>query len=202
MVRRTKEEAEETRRFLLKTALKLFSERGIKSVTLAQIAKEAGVTRGAIYWHFRDKADMLNALWVTISGPLETMYRPLMESLEGDPLDLLEEVARSFFLQLADNDDMQQICRISAQAMGDPDLEASWRSVCQKEQQGLEGLLQRAKDFGSLAQGVSAECASLVYTGYLDGVVGQWMFEKQSDPDWLKHEADTLAKLVIKGLRC
>src|ERR1700712_1304134 len=57
MVRRTKEEAAETRNSILDAAERVFFEKGVSRTTLADIALEAGVTRGAIYWHFANKGD-------------------------------------------------------------------------------------------------------------------------------------------------
>lgn len=62
MVRKTKEEAAVTRQRLLDAALKVFSRRGYAAARLEDIADEAGVTRGAIYWHFKNKADLYNTL--------------------------------------------------------------------------------------------------------------------------------------------
>ena len=52
-MRRTREEAELTRRRVIEAALKLFSRNGYSQTTLAMIAAEAGYSRGPIYWHFR-----------------------------------------------------------------------------------------------------------------------------------------------------
>lgn len=49
MARKTKQQAEETRQEILDAAIKTFSERGVSATSLADIAKSAGVTRGAIY---------------------------------------------------------------------------------------------------------------------------------------------------------
>ena len=62
MVRRTKEEAQETRNRILDAAERVFVERGVGRSSLNEIATAAGVTRGAIYWHFQDKADVFNAM--------------------------------------------------------------------------------------------------------------------------------------------
>ena len=51
-MRRTKEEAEQTRRALLDAGLRVFSRQGYAAIKLEDIAREAAVTRGAIYWHF------------------------------------------------------------------------------------------------------------------------------------------------------
>lgn len=61
-MKRTKEEALETRNALLKAALKIFSQKGYQAAGLAEIAEEAGVTRGAIYHHFGGKAEMFTTL--------------------------------------------------------------------------------------------------------------------------------------------
>ena len=61
-MKRTKEEAAITRATLLKTALSVFSAKGYAAATLDDVAKAAKVTRGAIYWHFKSKADLYNTL--------------------------------------------------------------------------------------------------------------------------------------------
>src|SRR3712207_207132 len=61
-MRKTKEEADATRRALLKAALVVFSRRGYAATTLEEVARAANVTRGAVYWHFGSKAELYNAL--------------------------------------------------------------------------------------------------------------------------------------------
>ena len=62
VARRTKEEAAVTRELLLDAAERVFRERGVAGSTLAEVAAAAGVTRGAVYWHFHDKADLYAAM--------------------------------------------------------------------------------------------------------------------------------------------
>ena len=86
MVRRTKEEAQETRAQILVAAEKAFFERGVARTTLADIATLAGVTRGAIYWHFSNKADLVQAMLDTLHEPLEEMAKASESEDELDPL--------------------------------------------------------------------------------------------------------------------
>lgn len=58
MARRTKQDAEETREHILDAAEQCFRDSGIYRTTLQMIAMKAGCTRGAIYWHFREKKDL------------------------------------------------------------------------------------------------------------------------------------------------
>lgn len=62
MARRTKEDAEKTRVQILEAALKVFSEKGYSRTTFVDIAKEIGLTKGAVYWHFKTKPELLTAL--------------------------------------------------------------------------------------------------------------------------------------------
>lgn len=63
MARKTKQEAQKTRETLLDVAMQVILTHGIARAKLADIAKEAGVTRGAIYWHFSNKSNLLNTIW-------------------------------------------------------------------------------------------------------------------------------------------
>jgi len=64
MVRKCKEDAEKTRRAILESALDVFSEKGYAKTTFDEIAARAGFTKGAVYWYFRNKADLVAALIV------------------------------------------------------------------------------------------------------------------------------------------
>ena len=71
MVKKTKADAELTRQHLLDAAELLFLARGVSRTSLQHIASAAGATRGAIYWHFKDKADLFNAMMARVVLPLE-----------------------------------------------------------------------------------------------------------------------------------
>ena len=85
MAKKTKEEALETRNLLLDTAEEVFNEKGVSSTTLSDIACAAGVTRGAIYWHFKNKADVFVALAEYVEGDSASAFEEdvtLLESLD------------------------------------------------------------------------------------------------------------------------
>jgi len=84
MVRRTKAEADATRQALLDAAEDVFHEKGVGRASLAEIAQTAGATRGAIYWHFKDKVDLFNAMMDRVTLPLEAACR--RPDAAGDPL--------------------------------------------------------------------------------------------------------------------
>lgn len=79
MARKTKEEAEETRLKILDAALDVFSRKGYSRTTFEDIAKQIGLTKGAVYWHFKTKSDLLVAL---IESNIALKHKKL-----GDPIE-------------------------------------------------------------------------------------------------------------------
>ena len=100
-MRRTKEEAAATRRRIMAAALRAFHRRGIARTTLAQVAKEARVSRGAIYWHFAGKQGLFRAIRESVSLPLlDRSDLTLLRERHEDPLSriaaFLKELYRGF----------------------------------------------------------------------------------------------------------
>nr|ADO32809.1 truncated multiple transferable resistance repressor [Neisseria gonorrhoeae] len=62
-MRKTKTEALKTKEHLMLAALETFYRKGIARTSLNEIAQTAGVTRGALYWHFKNKEDLFDALF-------------------------------------------------------------------------------------------------------------------------------------------
>ncbi len=98
-IRRTKAAAQATRESLLDAAERVFFARGVSATTLEQVAREARVTRGAIYWHFQNKTDLLNAVVARVRLPMEQSFYGLVasggsfEELEALCVDALERLA-------------------------------------------------------------------------------------------------------------
>lgn len=89
MARRTKEDAETTRSKLLDAAELVFYEKGVSRASLGDIARAAGATRGAVYWHFKDKIDLFHAMMDRVTLPLEGVY---LHPQGSDPRDALQRI--------------------------------------------------------------------------------------------------------------
>ena len=96
MVRRTKEDSEQTRLAIIAAARKAFLRRGVTLTTMEQIAATAGVTRGAVYWHFANKMTLFYAMRDQVTLPL--MDRTDLELLGQSHANPLERIQR--FLNL------------------------------------------------------------------------------------------------------
>jgi TetR/AcrR family acrAB operon transcriptional repressor/TetR/AcrR family transcriptional repressor of mexAB-oprM operon len=91
MARRTKDEAEQTRNAILDAAEKVFYKHGVTRTSLEQIARAAGVTRGAVYWHFKDKTELCQAMLQRVFLPQEDVLERLASGDSRTPLEDLRK---------------------------------------------------------------------------------------------------------------
>lgn len=89
MARCTKEESLETRSRILDAAENVFHAKGVAHTSLADIAEAADVTRGAIYWHFKNKSDLFDAMCDRVRLPMEAMVQAGAAETIDDPLGQL-----------------------------------------------------------------------------------------------------------------
>ncbi|KGF81271.1 hypothetical protein IA69_13025 [Massilia sp. JS1662] len=183
MARRTKEEAAATRDSILDAAEKLFVEQGVSRTTLQHIATAAGVTRGAIYWHFDDKGALFNAMMERAILPLEAEMQVLDQVESDDPLVDL----RNHMLAVLDrtvNDPgarrVFEIATLKVEFVGEMD------AVRQRRQDNLANWKSRAErrirlaiDKGLISRDIDAARVALGLWTMIDGLIRNWMFDPQ-----------------------
>ncbi len=203
MARRTKEEAQETRSRILDTAEEVFREHGVASTSLGDIADAAGVTRGAIYWHFRNKADLFTAMLDRVALPMEEMIREAADASTADPLSSLRACCVHVLRQTAEDLRCRRVFEILTRKCEYVDeLHSLSRRVLQCRAQGLEMMeraLRNAMRRGQLPRNVNARRAALGLHAYVDGLIYDWLL----DPGCfaLGKEAEALVDQYLAGLR-
>ena len=95
-MKKTKQEAEETRKAILQSALDLFYEKGYSKTTFELISSKIGLTKGAVYWYFKNKPDLLAAI---INVYIERKMAYLNEKVPV--LENLDDI-KNYFLVTAD----------------------------------------------------------------------------------------------------
>ncbi len=107
----TKEQAEKTRENILKGALRTFSEKGLARSRLEDIAKDMGVTRGAIYWHFKNKLELFSELFKKTMQIVLADARGILES-ESPPFERIRNLLIQLGTKSIDDEDYKAIGRI------------------------------------------------------------------------------------------
>lgn len=112
MARRTKDEAEQTRNAILDAAEKVFYAHGVARTSLEQIATAANVTRGAVYWHFKDKMELCQAMFERVFLPQEDVLERLAATPSATPIKDLKEACLDSLALLARDKRRQRVVTI------------------------------------------------------------------------------------------
>ena len=113
MARKTKENSELTRQRLIDAARQVFLTRGVSRTTMEHIAVQAGVTRGAIYWHFSNKLDLFQAMREQVLLPLiDRMDDTLLVESCEDALTCIENFLCGTIQSLVDSAETRQVYEI------------------------------------------------------------------------------------------
>ncbi|MFC5548034.1 TetR family transcriptional regulator [Massilia aerilata] len=184
MARRTKEEAAATRDSILDAAEKLFVEQGVSRTTLQHIASAAGVTRGAIYWHFDDKGALFNAMMERATLPLEAELQVLDEAASGDPLSDLREYMLAVLRRTVEDPVARRVFEIATLKVEFVDEMDAVR--CRRRHNlgqwmaRAERQVKLAADQGLIGKNVDPARIALALWTMIDGMIRNWMFAPQS----------------------
>lgn len=171
-MRRVKEEAAKTRSVLLEAGLRVFAERGFTSATLAEISAAAGVTRGAAYHHFADKADLYRAAvaqrWTVVGA--EVMENLLLPT---PPRDRLRRFLLAFHTAVAEDDRFGQLLRVIGrnESIPDPTGGDLKRDAFARLAETLVKLFEEAGDRRELAEHVTPRSATSLVITHITGLV-------------------------------
>ncbi len=180
MARCTKEEALVTRHRLLDAAELVFSDKGVSRTSLHDIAEAAGVSRGAIYWHFKNKADLFNAMMERTTLPLEDSLHQIGHDSESDPLHELQRAILDAMRKIATDERTRRVFEVAIlkveyveelQAVKARHLQCYVEGVGQMERSLREAALRRAQPLqvspSMAAQGLHALVVGLIHTWLL-----------------------------------
>jgi TetR/AcrR family acrAB operon transcriptional repressor len=183
MVRKTKGESQATYDALLDAAEREFVCKGVTRTTLNDVASSAGLTRGAIYWHFKDKSALLEAMCDRVFLPMQTLLNELAASPGADPIAAIRQMMLHMLGQVAGNarqrtvfDIMFHHCEKDVQT---PFLanEAQKRGECLAK---LEVIVAEAVRQQKLPADTDTGLAVQAINGYLIGLIYEWLIDQQA----------------------
>ena len=167
MVRRTKADAQATRTSILDAAEQVFERQGVSRSSLQDIASAAGVTRGAVYWHFQDKADVFNAMMERAKLPLEEAAQQLEACTALSPLERLRQMLGIKLQRLATDPQMQRVFTIATLKMEYVDelqaVQERYREAVNEHLATIARALQRAGIDPRHAVGLHALMLGLIH---------------------------------------
>jgi AcrR family transcriptional regulator len=188
-------QSEATTAALIAAARRLFAERGYAGVATEEIVQRAGVTRGALYHHFKGgKEELFRAVLVQVSA--ETAQRVMHAASQvEDPLEELV-VGCDAFLDACTTPDVQRIVLVDGPAVLGWEV---WRTADADYALGLlEAALQHAIDAGELIQ-QPARALAHVLMGALDEAA--MVIARADDPEVARQEMGRTVRHLLQGLK-
>lgn len=189
MVRKTKDEAQQTRKDIIDAARRTFHECGVVRSTLEKIAKAAGVTRGAVYWHFSNKAELFFAMREDVFVPMvERTDAFLYSEAYDNPLDAIEASIIEFFRVLEDCSVVREVFEIMISRCEYVDEFAAVQEEAGRPAyeflEKMERFYRKAADKGKLREGLDPEATARDTWAFTSGLLHLMLgCQKGSDLD-------------------
>lgn len=205
MARKTKQQALETRQHILDVALRLFSQQGVSSTSLAEIAKAAGVTRGAIYWHFKNKSDLFSEIWELSESSIGELELEYQAKFPDDPLSVLREIL-VYILEATVTEErrrlLMEIIFHKCEFVGEMAVvQQAQRNLCVESYDRIEQTLIHCITAKMLPEDLLTRRAAIIMRGYVSGLMESWLFAPQAF-DLKKEARDYVAVLLEMYLFC
>lgn len=178
MARKTKEEAAATREALLDAAEEMFIQYGVARASLEQIARQAGMTRGAVYWHFKNKADLFLAMLERVRMPFQGLVEELdAPGLEDKPLEAIRLACISGFKRLEQPRyrRVHSILVHHCETFNDIDPIAMQNEMANEACGALVDYFHCAARHQQLREDISPEMAANMMNAMLSGLFHHWL---------------------------
>lgn len=184
MARKTKEESQKTRDGILDAAERVFLEKGVGTTAMADLADAAGVSRGAVYGHYKNKIEVCLAMCDRAFGQIEVPD----ENARVPALDILLRAGMGFLRQCCEPGSVQRVLEIlylKCERSDENEPLLRRRELLEKQGQRF-GLRQirRAVERGELPARLDVELASIYLQSLWDGICGTlaWTERLRDDP--------------------
>ncbi|WP_455811987.1 multidrug efflux transporter transcriptional repressor AcrR [Pseudomonas graminis] len=184
MARNTKQQAQETRNHIINAAIERFSEHGVSKTSLADIASSAGVTRGAIYWHFKNKTDLLNEIWAQSESGMADLELEYQSKYPSDPLSVMRAMLL-YVLDATASDPrrraLMEIIYHKCEFVGEmTTLQLMQQNLYLECYEKIEEVLVQCIDAKQLPGNLDTRRAAVVMRGYISGIMENWLFMPES----------------------
>lgn len=203
MARRTKAEAESTRAAILDAAELLFFEHGVSRTTLEKIATAAGVTRGAIYWHFQNKADLFNAMLLRVRLPFQHLLAAVDNNPTADPFSQLHDLMSNGLRLIASSEQHHRVLTIvfhRCEYIDELNPAVNQQDKLDDEAVAImQRAFERAEQAGMLRPGISPRLAAVALHMYVGGIISHFLLKPQQC-DLMQH-APALIDAMLLGLK-
>ncbi|MDO5072925.1 MAG: TetR family transcriptional regulator [Neisseria animaloris] len=202
-MRKTKVEALKTREDLMLAALETFYHKGVARASLNEIAQAAGVTRGALYWHFKNKEDLFDGLFQRLCDEVGSKLEEDVANESGNILESLHASLLNTFERLQRNKIHYKFCSILYLKCEHIEQNQAIIAVIEKYQnmweQRLTDILTLCIKQKSLPDNLDTATSVIYLQSAIDGLIYQWLIKPERID--LSETAPRLVETLMSNLQ-
>lgn len=175
--------AHETRERIIASAARVFARKGFQRASLDEVAADAGMTKGAIYWHFKSKNDLF---FVMLDSRLRQDTAPLLGDLHtliregGDPLVALTAMFATSLGRCTSDPEWPRLyleCLSQGRA---PDVRERLSAFYDEVWSLSRGFTEQLQAHGLTADDIDPQVAAIFWTALFDGLVMAWLIKGEA----------------------
>ena len=202
MARKTKEEAEKTRQQILDAALDVFYEKGYSRSTLVDIAQQIGLTKGAIYWHFKSKV----ALFLGLGQEMEERMKLELGDFDDQPLGLsgVKELSLRVMTLITNDPQLNKYYGLIYYRIEWEEELLPVMDFFYKQDEAFKAYIivavQKSQEDGEIDPNMEVTSLATTWLALFDGFLSRILMQKENVPATLKDYEFGL-DLFLKGVR-
>ena len=194
------EQTGNTEERILKQAMRLFLEKGYHGTSIDDITKAAGLTKGALYWHFGSKEDLLKRI---VEEFERRFLDGLIQAVKDAQGDILDKMEKFFRYNAAFSYYNRELCvsftTLAAELVGaHHGTEPEFKRVYKKYQKFLSNLILQGKKEKIFKKEIDPDLTALIIIAFHDGILIRWFMNRSE----INGEAyvNTFKKIMLEGL--
>jgi AcrR family transcriptional regulator len=191
----------DTRTRILDAAARVFARQGYAGASLEQVAADAGMTKGAVYWHFSSKSDLFAALCEkSLTQQLQVLPRQAQSAF--DSAAPVQGLARLLQSQLACVDEGQGNPMLFFEfvtSSREPAVGEALRATYGKIIDGVSGIIAQLQESGAVKSDLDPGALAVLFQALINGLLLGWLI----DPDRIRFEqlVPELSRVLWEGLQ-
>jgi len=197
---RTEEDKAAKKEIIMKAALRVFARKGFCKTTMTDIAEEAQLGRGTVYWHFKSKEELFFAMYESELMEMDSYFKEITAS----NLSALEKIKKMIELITDFYSRAEEFCKIMLNVFGEApqtfkrDINSELQNIYQEYHQLIKGLLEEGIQEGSIKK-IDTEQTASVLISMMDGIMIEAALKLT--PVDKTTIADTLKKIFLEGIK-
>ena len=185
---------------ILHEAIRLFLERGFHGTTIEEITQAAGITKGALYWHYKSKEDLLRRIfWEFEKKFLDGMIQAVRE-VDGGPLDKFDKMFRyTAAFAYYHRELCVSFTSLAGELVGAHHrIESEIRRIYKKYRKFLSQLILQVKGKGIFKKELDTKLTAMIIMAFHDGILLQWSMNRDEIDG--RAFVKTYREVLLKGL--